>query len=81
MKSPIIDEYKCGCTIAGDKLGIITWDKCAIHSKAPAMYEALTRIAKGEEPPDPYPQEMVGENLIHEINFYRDVAASALEGL
>ena len=44
MKSPMIDKYKCGCVIAGDKLGIITWDKCAIHSKAPAMYKALKDI-------------------------------------
>ncbi len=77
MKSPIIDEYKCGCVITGDKLGIITWDKCAIHSKAPEMYEALKEIAKGEGAYNHDPLEHAG-NVIDNL---KSLAASALEGL
>ncbi len=80
MKSPIIDEYKCGCTIAGDKLGIITWDKCAIHSKAPAMYEAL----KGFRDSFHYllESEITDDGPLRKYILKLDrIATSALEGL
>jgi len=80
MKSPMIDEYKCGCVITGDKLGIITWDKCAIHSKAPAMYEALKKLKSQTEwalndPGDSWrPPEWIAKEI-------HAVVTSALEGL
>ena len=84
MKSPMIDEYKCGCVITGDKLGIITWDKCAIHSKAPAMYEALKAIeGKLRQRLDhlgslPY----TNDREIAEVEgLLESLVASALEGL
>ena len=78
----MIDKYKCGCVIAGDKLGIITWSKCAIHSKAPAMYEAL----KGLNREQSYGYCFCGV-AIDNPNYHGKhsnsclAAASALEGL
>ena len=79
MKSPMIDEYKCGCVIAGDKLGIITWSKCAIHSKAPAMYEALKKIKKSTDVVLDRASVSNGELFL--ANDIFSIATSALEGL